>query len=127
MPLPPATGEDTIFEYVVNSSGTWEHWTNRVGIQVFKSQIQNDSFLTFEISRTCSFHKLQVPEYEYPADTIPDYLSILVPNVDNIRTDFLIDVIAKQGKAVLLTGEQVCALAIAVCCSCVTTCPLCRV
>ncbi len=49
----------------------------------------------------------QVPEYEYPKNTIPDYLSILVPNVDNIRTDFLIDVIAKQGKAVLLIGEQV--------------------
>ncbi len=30
LPLPPAEGEDTIFEYVVNSSGEWEHWTNRV-------------------------------------------------------------------------------------------------
>ena len=49
----------------------------------------------------------QVPEYEYPKDSVPDYLSILVPNVDNVRTDFLIDVIAKQGKAVLLIGEQV--------------------
>jgi len=48
----------------------------------------------------------QVPEYVYPKDSIPEYLSILVPNVDNIRTDFLIDTIAKQSKAVLLIGEQ---------------------
>jgi hypothetical protein len=49
---------------------------------------------------------LQVPEYLYPADSVPDYGGILVPNVDNVRTDFLIQTIMKQGKAVLLTGEQ---------------------
>ena len=50
---------------------------------------------------------LQVPEYLYPSDSVPDYGSILVPNVDNVRSDFLIQTIMKQeGKAVLLTGEQ---------------------
>lgn len=49
----------------------------------------------------------QVPEYNYPKDVTPEYTSILVPNVDNIRTDFLIDTILKQEKAVLLIGEQV--------------------
>jgi dynein heavy chain len=76
--LPPIKGEETIFEYVVNpETGQWQHWGNRV------------------------------PEYNYPKDSIPEYSSILVPNVDNVRTDFLIDTIAKQEKSVLLIGEQV--------------------
>lgn len=41
---------------------------------------------------------LQVTEYVYPKDSTPEYSSILVPNVDNTRTDFLINTIAKQGK-----------------------------
>lgn len=42
----------------------------------------------------------------YPPDSIPEYASILVPNVDNVCTTFLMDAIAKQYKAVLLIGEQ---------------------
>jgi len=30
LPLPAASGEDTIFEYVVGDKGTWEHWQSRV-------------------------------------------------------------------------------------------------
>eukprot|EP00794_Sanderia_malayensis_P018805 gene18805-20701_t len=67
---------NTIFEYFVTDAGDWEHWSFRV------------------------------EEYHYPKDHTPDYLSILVPNVDNVRTDFLIQTIAKQGKAALLIGEQ---------------------
>ncbi|XP_066028864.1 dynein axonemal heavy chain 5 isoform X2 [Pocillopora verrucosa] len=74
--LPPVEGQDTIFEYLVNEQGEWEHWSQRV------------------------------PVYEYPKTTIPEYASILVPNVDNTRTDYLIHALAKQGKAVLLIGEQ---------------------
>ncbi|ELU05307.1 hypothetical protein CAPTEDRAFT_162628 [Capitella teleta] len=76
LPLPTCEGDDTIFEYVSTDNGQWEHWRERV------------------------------PEYLYPTDSVPDYLGILVPNVDNIRTDFLIEIIAKQDKAVLLIGEQ---------------------
>ncbi|XP_067233367.1 dynein axonemal heavy chain 5-like [Chanodichthys erythropterus] len=74
--LPRTEGDQTIFEFVVSATGEWDLWSTRV------------------------------PEYHYPKDTVPDYASILVPNVDNIRTDFLMQTIMKQDKAVLLIGEQ---------------------
>ena len=74
--LPKIKGDETIFEYVVSENGEWEHWNNRV------------------------------VDYVYPTDSLPEYSSILVPNVDNVRTDFLIDTISRQEKSVLLIGEQ---------------------
>ncbi|XP_013370435.1 PREDICTED: dynein heavy chain 5, axonemal isoform X2 [Chinchilla lanigera] len=77
VPLPPqADPGDSMFDYFVGPDGTWMHWS------------------------TC------IQDYVYPSNTTPEYGSILVPNVDNVRTDFLIKTIAKQGKAVLLIGEQ---------------------
>lgn len=68
---------ESIFEFLVHpASGEWEHWST------------------------------QIEEYVYPTDKVPEYSSILVPNVDNVRTAFLIDIIAQQNKSVLLTGEQ---------------------
>lgn len=49
---------------------------------------------------------MQVPKYIYPKDSVPEYTSILVPNIDSVRTDFLMHTIMRQGKAVLLIGEQ---------------------
>ncbi|XP_062857915.1 dynein axonemal heavy chain 8-like [Trichomycterus rosablanca] len=74
--LPPTEPGQTMFEYMVNQNGDWDHWSK------------------------------YVVQYVYPTDSAPDYTSILVPNVDNTRTSFLIEAIAKQRKAVLLTGEQ---------------------
>lgn len=51
-------------------AGHWEHWDNRV------------------------------QEYIYPSDSKPEYSSILVPNVDNVRTSVLIDTISKQSKVI---------------------------
>jgi dynein heavy chain len=28
--LPPVKNDETIFEYLVNEQGAWEHWYNRV-------------------------------------------------------------------------------------------------
>lgn len=77
LPLPKCGVDDTIFEYMVNEQGDWAHWESKV------------------------------PLYVYPHDQTPEYTGILVPNVDNTRTDFLLDLIAKQCKPVMLIGEQV--------------------
>ncbi|XP_054476940.1 dynein axonemal heavy chain 5 isoform X2 [Anoplopoma fimbria] len=76
LPDIPLDSDDTMFDYHVTADGQWVHWSTRV------------------------------EEYVYPSEFTPEYSSILVPNVDNVRTDFLIQTIAKQGKAVLLIGEQ---------------------
>ncbi|XP_069709589.1 dynein axonemal heavy chain 5 [Phaenicophaeus curvirostris] len=76
LPCIPEGSEDTMFDYYVASDGKWMHWNTRI------------------------------EEYVYPSSSTPEYGSILVPNVDNVRMDFLIETIAKQGKAVLLIGEQ---------------------
>ncbi|XP_071819604.1 dynein axonemal heavy chain 5-like isoform X1 [Apostichopus japonicus] len=76
LPRIDASSQDTIFEYMVDDNGQWVHW------------------------------KEKVLDYVYPKDSTPDYATILVPNVDNARTDFLISTISKQNKAALLIGEQ---------------------
>ncbi|KAH9641787.1 hypothetical protein HF086_003913 [Spodoptera exigua] len=78
MDWPGAKSKEWImpFEFMVNASGSWEHWSESV-----------DNFI-------------------YPSDSIPEYASILIPNVDNVCMTFLIDTIAIQNKAVLLIGEE---------------------
>ncbi|KAL0129655.1 hypothetical protein PUN28_001727 [Cardiocondyla obscurior] len=72
---PKYTSDETIFEYLVSDDGNWIHWST------------------------------MVPKFEYPSDHILEYHTILVPNVDNTRTLYLIDIVARQEKAVLLIGE----------------------
>ncbi|CAH1780130.1 unnamed protein product [Owenia fusiformis] len=76
LPNTSTVADSTMFDFFVDTDGSWSHWDNKV------------------------------EEYIYPGDSTPEYGSILVPNVDNVRTDFLIHTISKQDKAVLLIGEQ---------------------
>ena len=38
--LPPVKNEETIFEYLVNEQGEWEHWYNRVSIVVIRHRVK---------------------------------------------------------------------------------------
>ena len=68
LPTLTSGAEENIFDYYVNEKAEWKHWSTKVD------------------------------EYEYPSHSTPEYSSILVPNVDNVRTDFLIKLISKQNK-----------------------------
>ncbi|BFZ13509.1 hypothetical protein BsWGS_16546 [Bradybaena similaris] len=76
LPVIPDGLDATMFDFMVDTDGKWVYWGQKVA------------------------------DYVYPTDHEPEYTSILVPNVDNVRTEFLINTIAKQNKAVLLIGEQ---------------------
>ena len=54
---------------------------------------------TYVLGEWCHWNDL-VEEYVYPTDHVPNYTSILVPNVDNTRTSFLLETIAKQHKVI---------------------------
>jgi len=66
----------TVFDYVVNSNGDWVTWNS------------------------------MVTNYVYPEVATPEYSNILIPIMDNVRINYLVDTIAKQEKAVMLIGEQ---------------------
>ena len=42
--------------------------------------------------------KNHVPDFQYPETAVVDFASMLVPNVDSVRTEFLLHTIAKQGR-----------------------------
>ncbi|XP_035225006.1 dynein heavy chain 5, axonemal-like [Stegodyphus dumicola] len=66
---------DSIFDFNIDNQGNWRHW------------------------------KVLVPDYQFDPSNGVEYISVLVPNIDNVRTDFLINTVAKQGDPVLLLGE----------------------
>ncbi|KAI8811565.1 dynein heavy chain and region D6 of dynein motor-domain-containing protein [Cladochytrium replicatum] len=66
---------DTFYEYFVNENGQWSHWRDRI------------------------------PQWTYPQDFTPEFSSIIIPTVDNVRTEFLMETVTKQLKSILLIGE----------------------
>lgn len=47
LPLPNLEADDTIFEYLVNEKGQWEHWSNRVCICINHHTCKPDRHRTF--------------------------------------------------------------------------------
>ncbi|CAH4038579.1 unnamed protein product [Pieris brassicae] len=76
IPKHPHNKPSMLFDFYVKQHGKWELW---------------EDLMT---------------NYQYPDTATPDYANILIPIVDNVRINYLIHCIAKQGKAVLLLGEQ---------------------
>lgn len=72
---PKLVEDESIFDYRVADTGLWQHWGE------------------------------SVEPFIYPPDQVLEFSSILVPNVDNVRTYFLVDIIAAQNKAVMLIGK----------------------
>jgi dynein heavy chain len=69
---PPST--DTTFEYFVDESGEWAHWSTRM------------------------------TEWIYPADHDPKFAELLIPTLDSIRYESMLAMLVPQGKPVLFTG-----------------------
>jgi hypothetical protein len=66
----------TLFDFVVDeSTGAWMPWQSRV------------------------------PHWSYPDTAKPEFHSLIVPTADNVRTGFLVNLIAQQRQSVLLIGE----------------------
>ena len=75
--MPRIPDGDSIFNYNVNvHTGEWSHWNDLIS------------------------------DYQPPEITPQVYSTLLIPNVSSIRTEFLINLVARNGFAVLLMGEQ---------------------
>eukprot|EP00770_Monocercomonoides_exilis_P005227 MONOS_5201.1-p1 / transcript=MONOS_5201.1 / gene=MONOS_5201 / organism=Monocercomonoides_exilis_PA203 / gene_product=dynein haevy chain 3, outer dynein arm alpha / transcript_product=dynein haevy chain 3, outer dynein arm alpha / location=Mono_scaffold00149:3327-12824(+) / protein_length=3165 / sequence_SO=supercontig / SO=protein_coding / is_pseudo=false len=76
--LPPMTKDgDTVYDYMVNKeSGEWVHIST------------------------------MVPDYTYPRTYTPSFADLFIPTVDNVRAQFLINLIASQNKQILCIGES---------------------
>lgn len=76
LPISEEYPEAKLFDFYVTEKGKWDTWTS------------------------------MVTNYVYSEYSTSDYSNILVPIPDNVRITYLIDLIGRQDKAVLLIGEQ---------------------
>jgi dynein heavy chain len=75
--LPPNIEKTMLFNYMVDvQTGEWKNWED----------------------------KLQ--RYDYPKGEPPEFATILVPTVDNIRIEYLLTLLAYAGRSVLLIGDS---------------------
>nr|XP_033322692.1 dynein heavy chain 5, axonemal isoform X1 [Megalopta genalis] len=76
LPVSEKYSNAKVFDFFVTEKGKWDTWNS------------------------------MVTNYIYPEYSSPDYSNVLVPIPDNVRIQYLIDLIGRQDKAVLLIGEQ---------------------
>ena len=72
----PPEKDDTCWEYFVTDAGEWQHWTKRV-----------------------------VP-WQYPSDYDPKFAELLIPTLDSVRYQSILQMLVPQGKPVLFTGNS---------------------
>eukprot|EP00762_Andalucia_godoyi_P000483 ANDGO_03248.mRNA.1 Dynein gamma chain len=72
---PPSDNGSMCFDFFVDDvTGAWTHWRSRI------------------------------PSWEYPGDSKFEFSTLFVPTLDSVRLDYLLGIIAKQEKSVLLVG-----------------------
>uniref|UniRef100_H2ZRC3 AAA+ ATPase domain-containing protein n=1 Tax=Ciona savignyi TaxID=51511 RepID=H2ZRC3_CIOSA len=97
--IPPIQDDETIFDLVVWCNAFFST-TRNTPVLPFKSNPVLP-FIFPQIIKSWEHWGKRVPQYNYPKDSVPDYMEILVPNVDNVRTDFLMQTIMQQVRHVL--------------------------
>lgn len=113
MPQIPEGSDDTMFDYFVGADGMWDfsgiiqffqssiisllvfgiNWLPR---QALRLEDNNLFHITLLSAGNWAHWNTKVEPYHYPSDHTPEYGDILVPMVDNVRTDFLIQTIGKK-------------------------------
>lgn len=92
--LPPKEpdSEDTVFDFVVGSDGEYK---------LFTVCLNRNYTLVNCIAGEWDHWRNHVQPFQYPETAMIDFASMLVPNVDSVRTEFLLNTIAKQGKVIV--------------------------
>ena len=70
----PPQKDDTCWEYFVTEKGDWSHWSS------------------------------EVVSWQYPSDYDPKFAELLIPTLDSIRYQSILQMLVPQGKPVLFTG-----------------------
>ena len=75
--LPDNIPKDQLFNFMVDkNTGEWVNWEDRL------------------------------EPYIYPKGDVPEFATILVPTIDNIRIEYLLSLLAHGGRSVLLIGDS---------------------
>ena len=71
---PPSTDDATCWEYFVTDKGEWSHWS------------------------------VQIVPWQYPSDYDPKFAELLIPTLDSLRYQSILQMMLPNGRPVLFTG-----------------------